>query len=206
MNDAEFRRSLGSYEDFLRSIPENNPLKRLIGMKQFPTHRDIDPLEHTYNVMMLLVTDDLPSKIEGLAHSRQDLIRITIKYHDIGKLKGAFDIRHALHSPSIIEEILKEPNLYGEDEYTEDEITLIKKLAQIHDLLGRFAQGFITIDQALNELIPPFELNLSPEEMLQMHYTIIRADIESIPGLRDKLDEIDASYEELMHELKERIE
>ncbi len=199
--DNEFRKKLGSYEDFVEGILECNPLRMLIGIKQFATHGGLDPLEHTYNVLMLLSTDDFYLSIKDLRRSVAEILRISVKYHDIGKLKGSFNIFHAVHSAPMAEEILTNPHLYGEEEFTIKEIILIKKLIGTHDILGRLSQKIIPLEVALKELTPPDGINLSAGDMLAMHYRIIRADIGSIPMLRDRVWQIDKVYEVLDYEM-----
>ena len=192
--DIEFREGLGSYEDFVDSISERNPLRKLIGIKQFATHGGLDPLEHTYNVLVLLTTDDLRLTIKQLKRSVAEILRVAVKYHDIGKLSGAFNILHSTQSAPLAEEILKNPEFYGEEEFSFEEIILIKKLIRTHDVLGRLSQRFITSDAALEALAPPIGLDVCCDDMLIMHYKIIRADLSSIPMLKDRVWQIDRVY------------
>ncbi|MDY6965637.1 MAG: hypothetical protein SVM80_06655 [Halobacteriota archaeon] len=199
--DEEFRERLGSYEDFVKSIPRSNPLRRLIGVKQFGTHGGLDPLEHTYNVLMLLTTDDFELEIERLTRPVSEILRVAVKYHDIGKLRGAFNILHSMHSAPIAEEILTRSEEYGEEEFTRDEIILIVKLILTHDMLGRLTQRFIPIELALEALTPPDGFDIKTEDMLSMHYRIAKADVASIPMLKDRVWQIERMYVVLKEEV-----
>ncbi|MDY6959740.1 MAG: hypothetical protein SVK08_11365, partial [Halobacteriota archaeon] len=124
-SDEEFRRKIGSYDDFVSSISRKNPLRGLIGLKQFPTHGGLDPLEHTYNVLLILKTDDIKVSIKEFTRSEAEIIRIAVKYHDVGKVKGPFNLRHGLKSTPIAREVLSDPHLFGEEQFSNEEIALI---------------------------------------------------------------------------------
>ena len=199
--DEEFRKNLGSYEDFVSSIAENNPLRGLIGLRQFPTHGGLDPLEHTYDVLIILKTDDIGISIKELYRPEAEVIRVAVKYHDVGKVKGPFNLRHGLKSAPIAREVLLNPSEYDEEEFSTKEIILITKLIKTHDLLGRLSQRLTTTKTVIKALRPPEGLDLCTEDMLEVHYRIIRADISAIPGLKGAVKQIDETYESLKKEI-----
>jgi len=199
--DEEFRKNLGSYKDFVSSIAENNPLRGLIGLRQFPTHGGLDPLEHTYEVLIILKTDDVGISIKELCRSEAEMIRVAVKYHDVGKVNGPLNLRHGLKSAPIARKVLSNPYEHGEEEFNTKEIILITKLIKTHDLLGRLSQRLTTTKTVLEALRPPEGLDLCTEDMLEIHYRIIRADIASIPGLKRVVKQIDETYESLKKEI-----
>ncbi|MDY6865701.1 MAG: hypothetical protein SVY15_07005 [Halobacteriota archaeon] len=200
-SDEEFRRKIGTYDDFVSSISRKNPLRDLIGLKQFPTHGGLDPLEHTYYVLLILKTDDLEVSIKEISRSEAEIIRVAVKYHDVGKVKGPYNLRHGLKSAPIAKEVLSYPHLFGEEQFSNEEIALITKLIKTHDVLGRLSQRLITTKTAIKALSPPEELDISTEDLLDVHYQIIMADIASIPGLKGMVKQIDATYKTLKQEI-----
>ncbi|MDY6931195.1 MAG: hypothetical protein SVJ22_04690 [Halobacteriota archaeon] len=201
-SDKEFRSKIGTYEDFLRSISVKNPLRGLIGLKQFPTHGGLDPLEHTYDVLLILTTDDIEVSIKEISRSEAEIIRVAVKYHDVGKVKGPYNLRHGLKSAPIAKEVLSYPHLFGEEQFSNEEVDLITKLIKTHDIMGRVSQKLTTSKTAIKALCPPEGLDICTKDVLDIHYHIIKADIASIPGLKGVVKQIDATYELLKQELK----
>ncbi|MDY6960177.1 MAG: hypothetical protein SVK08_13580, partial [Halobacteriota archaeon] len=68
-------------------------------------------------------------------------------------------------------------------------------------MLGRVSQRLTSTKTAIKALRPPEGLDISTEDLLDVHYQIIKADISSIPGLKGVVNQIDATYKILKQEI-----
>ena len=68
-------------------------------------------------------------------------------------------------------------------------------------MLGRVSQRLASTKTTIKALRPPEGLDISTEDLLDVHYQIIKADISSIPGLKGVVNQIDATYKILKQEI-----
>jgi len=173
-------------------IPGSNPLRRLIGIQQYPSHRGLDPLQHTFNAMKLMHTERLADlnlvMPTGFQRPMVELLRIAMLYHDLGKVKDAFAEDHAQHSAELATWILKTPALSVVGSLTSQEQEFVLTLIRTHQLFGDFNKFDIdlatAVQQVRSELAGPFHIST----MFYFHMIIATADIHSIPGVRERLE------------------
>ena len=185
-------------------IKENLPEEMLVmkGIKQSEPHEDIDPLDHTFNVMGLLgeVKDKgAVMDTRDLNEHHKEILRCGTLYHDIGKGIDALDTNHRFKSAELAQKHVEKMG------YSEEEIHDILKLAETHDLLARLSKGLeggglkikapVTLEQAVEEI--------ETERLLKLHYILIYSDFGATPGFKymphlvDALNSINRSYEKL---------
>ncbi|MBU0672673.1 MAG: hypothetical protein KJ732_06575 [Candidatus Margulisbacteria bacterium] len=194
--DRLFRNQLNSYDAFRSLIPADNPLLRLENLPQHEMHRGFDPLHHTYNALKLLSTDGIVTRA-GLSlpcsqRPLSELVRISMLYHDVGKVDGPMASDHALRSSVIARDILSDPALSGVGRMDQGEIDFVCLLIRTHEVLGTLAKGYssreLTENDIMQRISEEFGSDLpegfSINDMFNLHARISQADIESIPGLR----------------------
>ncbi|MBU1867458.1 MAG: HD domain-containing protein [Candidatus Margulisbacteria bacterium] len=189
--DTAFRAQL-QYPDFLALIPSGNPLRRLIGLQQNPSHSGLDPLQHTFNALHLLETDDLASRgivmPTGFKRPLKELLRIALLYHDVGKLSDPVNPRHADQSALIAAGILADPLVSGVGKLTAQETEFILTLIRTHHLFGDINKENLTLPEAVDRAKAQLSASaFSSAEMFYFHLLIASADIHSIPGVRARI-------------------
>ena len=151
----------------------------LRGLRQHRPHfdpardRTTDPIEHTLEVIARLDTSDLDAADTAI-------LRAATVFHDIGKLLDPFNIYHAIDSAVMCAPYL--PDFGLDPAACADVIAVIRS----HDVLGRLARYWITVQEAAN-LLGTRRLALLTERL-----TV--SDISSIRGLTGVLPTIAASY------------
>jgi molybdate transport system regulatory protein len=134
--------------------------------------RTTDPIEHTLEVLAALDTG-------GLDPADARLLRAATIFHDIGKLRDPFNVRHATDSAIMAAPYLADfPLAPGE---RADALAIVR----YHDVLGRVCQGRLTADEALDLLGTPRLAGLTAR--------LTRADVGSIRGLARVLPSIVAA-------------
>lgn len=151
----------------------------LRGLRQHRPHfdpardRTTDPIEHTLEMIAHLDTHDLDA-------ADAVILRAAAVFHDVGKLLDPFNIYHAVDSAILCAPYL--PDFGLDPTACADVIAVIRT----HDVLGRLARYWITVQDAAN-LLGTRRLALLTERL-----TV--ADIGSIRGLDGVLPTIAASY------------
>ena len=162
-SDSTFRLSLGmgrQFHEFLRVIPDFNPLHGLLKLTQKTSMNFSNQLEHTYTTLFHLDTDglnlEMTKKIVGASRSLRELVRIAALYHDIGKVKGAYDREHPSESARMAGTLLKDPARSGVGELNDVDIDFVSLLIEHHhlpgDLAGEYAAGGFGMVSALSRV------------------------------------------------------
>ncbi len=174
LDDSAFSEAAPQIEAYLLA---NFPGLR--GLRQHRPHfdpardRTTDPIEHTLEMIARLDTRDLDT-------ADAVILRVAAVFHDVGKLLDPFNIYHAVDSAVLCAPYL--PDFGLDPAACADVIAVIRN----HDVLGRLARYWITVQDAAN-LLGTRRLALLTERL-----TV--ADISSIRGLDEVLPTIAASY------------
>lgn len=113
----------------------------LRGLQQHRPHFDpardriTDPVEHTVEVLGNLDT-------RGLPPADAAILRAATIFHDVGKLRDPLNVRHAVDSAALCPPYLEDFRLTpaGRDDAV--------RVVATHDVLGRLAQGRLTVAEA----------------------------------------------------------
>lgn len=180
LNDEDFRNQLDTLKPLLPEVFQD-----LKGLEQTQPHQQIDPYEHTFNTLNQLNTTELTPEERHIA-------RVVLLYHDIGKVDDPRDKNHPRHSADLSQAYLTQMG------YDQETIELINKHIRWHDLLGEIARrdGRNTLSVAEAKTL------FDSQADLRLHYTIVSADVGSIPGLQKYLGNIDATYKLLQASLE----
>lgn len=178
LSDQQFRDQL---EQVRKLLPR--PFTEMIGQPQTSPHLDIDPVDHTLNALYELDTSQLTPQNRHLA-------RGVLVFHDIGKVDVP-DRDHPNRSAELSFHYLQKMN------YQPDEIQIMLNHIGRHDMLGELAR-----QDGRNVLNPrDAAFFFTDLEDLHLHYTIARADIQSIPGLQKYTPNLEATYELIRRQL-----
>jgi hypothetical protein len=190
------RRLLSGTDNDLAKITEDMLPAQMLKLKsvsQNPVHGGMNPLEHTFNMLARLNT-------AGVRYP--ELLRAASVFHDIGKIGGAEKTDDFFEHPNRSAEIAQ--TFLEKMGYQAWQVDVVKQLIKTHNLLGRAAQRDEDTDAPLvdpmtfkRQLTPPpvARDKVSTSDMLEMHYRIIKADIQSIPGLAKYEPDIDKEYQ-----------
>lgn len=181
LTDHEFREKLPEIRDLLpRQFDE------MAGMVQYSQHGEYDPTEHTINSLYELETDKLNEEDRIIA-------RVTMIFHDVGKVKNPFSRLHPYWSAEITKNFIKKMNFPLEEQ------NKILNHIRRHDALGDISR-----EDGRNILSPNSVLSFfSTSDDLKVHLQIVLADIRSIPGLAKYEEQVLRSYNLLKEKLKD---
>lgn len=131
--------------------------------------RTTDPVEHTVEVIGNLDT-------RGLAPADAAILRAAAVFHDVGKLRDPLNVRHAVDSAALCPPYLDDfpLTLAGRA----DAVRIVKS----HDVLGRLAQGRLTVAEAC--------ALFGTRRLADLTARLTWADITSIRGLGHVLPSI----------------
>lgn len=182
LSDEEFVDSLEEIEQLLP-----RPFQHMEGMQQSSPHGEFSPTEHTINALRLLNTENLNEEDRFIA-------RMSLVFHDVGKVEDPRSRVHSYRSEKITKDYLEKMDV---NEEVRKEI-----LAQIryHDALGEAARrdGDNMFDHRDVLLLFP------TQRQLDIHRQIAMADIGSIPYLEWALSDIEKTYREMSQKMEQR--
>jgi hypothetical protein len=157
-------------------------------------HLGLDPLEHSFIALQITETsptfNELMGEIPAGGAACDELARCAILYHDLGKKLEPFDPYHARLSGAMCEFHLAAMG------YNPLEVTVIKRLVETHDVMGRIKKGEISCSEGYIEVCRDLPETLPRETMIKLHCEVAGADIGSIPYLHGV--RLDAEREELL--------
>ena len=214
-NDADFRKTIASFETFKRELPAYSALLALETIQ----HR-ADPcniLEHTHDVLMRLRSDDFDTiRLAGIRVALPELVRMVALYHDLDKYvrqtEPTFNAQQAKEQSISI--AIQELNRRSPPFFFCDNDKNIFALLMKHgdyfgynlDVLAKtgtaFRQAVKTllethVEKPIEEFAKETGVFLEAEDLLKIQFELSRADTLGIESFKNNVGQIDRLYAEM---------